>query len=895
MIGTTVSHYRIDSKLGEGGMGIVYKATDTQLDRPVALKFLPSQAIATEEDQTRFIREAKAASSLDHPNICTVFEAGKTEDGRAFMAMAYYEGSSLKDVIAKGKMPVEEALNISIQIADALRAADSKGIVHRDVKPGNIMVTPDGVAKLLDFGLAAQEGWAKLTRSHSTVGTAAYMAPEQATGEGADHRSDLWSLGVILYEMLTGNLPFRGDQEAALTYAIVNEEPAKIADDLPGMTPEIAHVVGRLLEKDPDDRYQNAGEVVRELERIMQRSGVTRTLTPAARSFGARAWSRKWGVLAGSIVIVAIVATYALMQTGGGFGLGSYEYTPYMPGELIAFSSFSPDGRSIAYLKLSHHNQEICVSPVGSDQSTTLATINTDWTNTVSLQLVWSPDGSKVYFTDPSSLSTAGRIDLKSVGITGGDPETVVPATVLGVSIAPDGKAILGLTGGMLNPALADSVGLYVLPGDGSPPHRFLNDPVRARSLSPSFPSLVKFSPDGSKICLFYWMGESYHWILPWPERADVEPRRIFSDVKIGFPHNFEWMPDSKRIVLSHQDAIWIGDTEDETLTRITATPKSEVLRSIAPDGKRLIVERQKSGLNIIELPLDGSPYRTVIETSEDEYSPSVSAHGDVLAYVTKRTGRSEIWVEEGASQPRSLVTPEDLGVPDSLLGIRQAVVSPDGKRVAYLWNVSQGSPRVHLWVSLLEGGNHVPLLSDTLAAVSYFCWAPDSKKMFAAIVTQSRRRMNAIIPIGGGSLTELPPTAVSFVIPEWSPDGQWIALAQTRPISPGNQILLISPDGKQTKVLDAPGIPYPWYYALVWSRDSKALYVANSNIDGPRLYAVDISADSFSMIAEYNSIMQFGPPMGMGSNACLSRDGKSLLVTSMIPEVSTFILEGAL
>src|SRR3990172_2438266 len=222
MIGQTISHYTILEKLGEGGMGVVYKAQDTTLDRLVALKFLPSQFTASEEDRTRFVREAKAASSLDHPNICTVYEAGQTPEDQMFMAMAYYAGPSLKEVIAKGRMSIEEALRIGIQVAEALKAADAKKIVHRDVKPGNIIITADGVAKLVDFGLASQAEWTKLTRSQSTIGTAAYMAPEQCTSEGADHKSDLWSLGVVLFQMLTGKLPFRGDHEAAFMYSIVN-------------------------------------------------------------------------------------------------------------------------------------------------------------------------------------------------------------------------------------------------------------------------------------------------------------------------------------------------------------------------------------------------------------------------------------------------------------------------------------------------------------------------------------------------------------------------------------------------------------------------------------------------------------------------------------------------
>ncbi len=222
MIGTTISHYKILEKLGEGGMGVVYKAEDTKLKRTVALKFLPPELTRDPEAKERFIHEAQAASALDHNNICTIYEVAEIDDGQLFIAMACYEGETLKSRIAQGQLRIEEALDFVGQIAQGLVRAHEVGIVHRDIKPANIIVTTRGEVKIVDFGLAKLSGRTLLTKSGTTLGTAAYMSPEQARGEQVDQRTDIWSLGVVLYEMLTGKRPFESEYEQALVYSILN-------------------------------------------------------------------------------------------------------------------------------------------------------------------------------------------------------------------------------------------------------------------------------------------------------------------------------------------------------------------------------------------------------------------------------------------------------------------------------------------------------------------------------------------------------------------------------------------------------------------------------------------------------------------------------------------------
>ena len=264
MIGKTILHYKITEKIGEGGMGMVYKAEDTRLKRTVALKFLPPEVMRDKEAKERFIREAQATSALDDPNICTIYEIEETEDGQTFIAMAYYDGKSLKEKVNQGPLPYEEAVNIALQISKGLAKAHRVGILHRDIKPANIMMTSDGVAKIVDFGLAKAFG-VSTTRTMSTAGTVAYMAPEQIRGEALDQRTDIWAMGIMLYQMLTGKLPFRADNEQAVFYLILNKkhEPVKHAQS--GVPLELESIINKCLEKNPSRRYQQTEELVENL------------------------------------------------------------------------------------------------------------------------------------------------------------------------------------------------------------------------------------------------------------------------------------------------------------------------------------------------------------------------------------------------------------------------------------------------------------------------------------------------------------------------------------------------------------------------------------------------------------------------------------------------------
>jgi len=312
MIGQTISHYKILEKLGEGGMGVVYKAQDTKLDRIVALKFLPSHLAADEKDKQRFIHEAKAASALDHPNICTIHEIGETPDGQLYIAMAYYEGETLQQKLGSGNLELEAVIHYTLQTAEGLQAAHKKGITHRDIKSSNIMLTPEGQVKIMDFGLAKTAAATMLTKTGSTVGTVPYMSPEQARGEKVDHRTDIWSLGVVLYEMIAGRLPFQSAYSEAIVYSILNEEPKPfrlVRSDVPM---ELERIVKKAMEKDCSSRYQSIDDLRVDLRRFKKEieSGVP--VKTATRTVGLM--RRRTYVYGGLVALAFAISLLLLMR-----------------------------------------------------------------------------------------------------------------------------------------------------------------------------------------------------------------------------------------------------------------------------------------------------------------------------------------------------------------------------------------------------------------------------------------------------------------------------------------------------------------------------------------------------------------------------------------------------
>jgi len=313
-VGKTISHYNILEKLGEGGMGIVYKAFDTKLERDVALKLLRPEAMGDPAAKERFIREARAASALNHPNITTIHEIDEWH-GQDFICMEYVEGETVKKKIQSGQMPMDEVLNIATQTVEALQEAHEHDITHRDIKSENIMVTPKGQIKVMDFGLAKLKGVGGLTKNGTTMGTISYMSPEQARGEDVDHRTDIWSFGVVLYEMITGQLPFKGEYEQAVIYSIMNEEPKRITELRSSVSLELERIVGKCLEKQTEDRYQTSENLLADLNKLQKDiiTGKSRTIKSAA-AIPAKQKKKRTAIFAFAAVLVLAIVSYFVYQ-----------------------------------------------------------------------------------------------------------------------------------------------------------------------------------------------------------------------------------------------------------------------------------------------------------------------------------------------------------------------------------------------------------------------------------------------------------------------------------------------------------------------------------------------------------------------------------------------------
>lgn len=408
MVGQTISHYKILEKLGVGGMGVVYKAEDTKLKRTVALKFLPPVFSFDQEAKKRFINEAQTASSLQHHNICNIHDIDETKDGQIFICMDCYEGETLKKKIERGQIKTDEAIDIIVQVAAGLQKAHEKGIIHRDIKPANIFITNDGVVKILDFGLAKLSGQTMMTKMGETVGTIAYMSPEQTRGELVDNRTDIWSLGVVLYEMLTRNLPFKGDYDSAMIYSILNSNPEPITglrDDIPI---ELEQIVNKCLDKDKEYRYQRMDDLLIDLRRLKRESSGTSITKSSIKKSTVKTKPQKkylW-VGSGALVIVAIVCAIIFWLFNSGIRLNPNRTmrTLNLPFNQILYPSISADGHWIAFSAADVNGDwNIYLSHSTSGEAPNKL-VSKEWSWSTEI----SPDGSYIFYNDKIIPSSGG-------------------------------------------------------------------------------------------------------------------------------------------------------------------------------------------------------------------------------------------------------------------------------------------------------------------------------------------------------------------------------------------------------------------------------------------------------------------------------------------------------
>ena len=821
MIGRTLGHYRIESKIGQGGMGVVYKAQDTHLDRPVAVKVLPPEATANPERIRRFVQEAKAASALNHPNIITIYDIDQA-DGVYFMAMEFVAGRNLGERIGRKALRAEEAVRYAVQIAAALERAHAAGIVHRDLKPGNVMVTEDGLVKVLDFGLAlltrlaeASDAEATLTQAARTedgviLGTVAYMSPEQAEGKKLDARSDIFSFGSVLYEMVSGRRAFAGESMASTWSAILTKQPQPVREIVAEVPRDVERVIGLCLEKDAARRLQHMGDAKILLERV----------APEAEAAPVTAKSRR--------PAAALAAAALVVSSAAGWWWMRRSPTPAAPPPVLTRltsdsglstdPSLSRDGKLLAFAsdRSGDGHLDIWVKQVAGGQPIRLTNAPVD-----DHQPAFSPDGSQIVYR---SERTDGA-GLYVVPALGGEPRLLAPHG-RNPRFSPDGKSIAYWTG---EPHTLGKIHLVSATG-GAP-----------RELAPPLAGYPIWSPDGKR--LLFLRSDQFQAGFEWWIASVGSGEAIRTDVlatlaRQGLPVSILSFPGDwldSRVFFSQRsgDARGVWQVEmgrDGRVGRpanpVTFGATQDAAPSLGASG-RLVYASLVENVDVWSMALDaagdkppGEPQRLTQDAASDS-RPSISLDGRLAVFLSNRAGPQNAWLKDlltGREAPLT-VDPSNKG---------NTLIAANGTHVAYS---AEGSTYL---MALRPGGQHGLPEPGTPEKVCEKCGSlsdlsPDGRKLLyynPAMLFDISSRAKKTVLFGPGVVLD----------PRFSPDQRWVAFHRLDG-APRRQILVapLEPTPPEQWIAITEGDAMDRY--PTWSADGNLLYWVSER-DGFRCLA---------------------------------------------------------